>query len=56
VPGLAFISAILVGLYLLSGSLLLPILFHAVFDMLQGHCIARILRRRENGDIPELTR
>lgn len=44
VPALAFISAVIVGLYFLSGSLWLPILFHAVFDMMQGHYIARFLR------------
>lgn len=47
VPGLMFISTVLVALYLISGSLLLPILFHAVFDMVQGHYIQRVLRQFE---------
>lgn len=47
VPGLALISTVMVGLYLLSGSLLLPILLHAAFDMLQGHYVARVLNERQ---------
>ncbi|MBT8098417.1 MAG: CPBP family intramembrane metalloprotease [Gammaproteobacteria bacterium] len=47
VPGLLYISSVLVVLYLVSGSLLLPILFHAVYDMLQGFYIARLLGNPE---------
>lgn len=36
VPRVAVIGAILTGLYLLSGSLWIPILLHIVFDMAQG--------------------
>jgi membrane protease YdiL (CAAX protease family) len=42
VPGLLIMSTVLVGLYFLSGSLLLPIVLHATFDMVQGHYIARL--------------
>lgn len=39
-PGILAVSAISVGLYLYTGSLLVPIIFHAVFDALQGRYIA----------------
>ncbi len=45
VPGLLFISAVLAVLYLVSGSLLLPIVLHAVFDIVQGYYIPRLLQR-----------
>ncbi len=49
VPGLLFVSTVLVAMYLLSGSLLLPMLFHAVFDMIQGLYISRLLRQSQLG-------
>jgi membrane protease YdiL (CAAX protease family) len=42
-PGLLVASAAFVALYLVSGSLLLPILFHAILDLVQGHFITRAL-------------
>lgn len=44
-PGIALMSAFFVMLYLVSGSLLLPIIFHAAVDMLQGYHLAPLLRR-----------
>jgi membrane protease YdiL (CAAX protease family) len=43
-PGILFISAIAVTLYVYTGSLLVPVLFHIFLDALQGHYIARIQR------------
>ena len=43
-PGILFISAVAVALYLYTGSLLVPVIFHVVIDALQGHYIARIRR------------
>ena len=41
--GIAFVSACFVGLYLLTGSLLLPIVFHALLDLLQGQALSRFV-------------
>lgn len=41
-PGLVLISAIAVGLYLYTDSLLVPILFHVIHDAVQGHYLARL--------------
>ncbi len=41
VPGLLFASACFVGLYLLTGSLLLPIILHALIDTMQGVLLSR---------------
>ena len=43
-PGILLVSAVAVMLYLYTGSLLVPVLFHVVLDALQGHYIARIRR------------
>ncbi len=43
-PGILFISAVAVTLYVYTGSLLVPVLFHIFLDGLQGHYIARIQR------------
>ena len=43
-PGILFISAVAVTLYVYTGSLLVPVLFHVFLDALQGHYIARIQR------------
>ena len=41
-PGLVLISTVAVGLYLYSGSLLVPVLFHVIHDAVQGHYLARL--------------
>ena len=43
VPALALASACFVGLYLWSGSLLLPMVVHALVDIMQGNALARCL-------------
>lgn len=43
-PGIAAMGAFFVALYFVSGSILLPIVFHAAVDLLQGHHLARLLR------------
>jgi len=43
VPALVFTSACFVGLYLGTGSLLLPIVLHALIDILQGAALAKSL-------------
>ena len=40
-PALALASAAFVGLYLWSGSLLLPIVVHALVDVMNGNALAR---------------
>lgn len=45
-PGVLLVSIVVVSLFLYTGSLLVPILFHIVFDALQGHYIAKIHRSR----------
>ena len=42
VPGIAFASVSFVGLYLLTGSLLVPVVVHAVVDIIQGNAFARL--------------
>lgn len=44
VPGVLLVSAVAVSLYLFTGSLLVPVLFHIALDVAQGSYIARILR------------
>lgn len=43
VPGLLLMSTVLMGVYLLSGSLWLPILLHMLVDMLQGRMAFEIV-------------
>lgn len=43
-PGILLVSAVGVGLYVYTGSLLVPIIFHAVLDALQGRYIAATRR------------
>ena len=43
-PGILFVSAVTVSLYVYTGSLVVPVLFHIFLDAIQGHYIARILR------------
>ena len=40
-------------LFLASGSIWLPMLFHAIFDVLQGVQIRELFRKREVGSVPE---
>jgi len=44
VPGVLLISAVAVGLFVYTRSLIIPVLFHIVLDALQGHYLARIRR------------
>ncbi|MGI9328982.1 MAG: CPBP family intramembrane glutamic endopeptidase, partial [Pseudomonadales bacterium] len=46
-PGIALTSAITVALFMLTDSLLVPVLFHVFLDLAQGHYIARIYRASE---------
>ena len=48
IPGILLFSAIAVALFVYSGSLLIPVVFHIVLDILQGRYFARIFRSREN--------
>lgn len=44
-PGIALAAIVMVALYLISGSLWLPILVHIVMDAIQGSYIAKVLRQ-----------
>lgn len=44
IPGILLVSSIAVGLFIYTGSLLVPVLFHVFLDALQGHYIARLQR------------
>lgn len=41
-PGIFFISAVAVALYVFTSSLLVPIVFHITLDAIQGHYIVKI--------------
>lgn len=43
-PGILFVSAVAVTTYLVSQSLIVPIVLHIIVDAVQGHYIARIQR------------
>jgi membrane protease YdiL (CAAX protease family) len=43
VPKIILLGGIFAGLYLLTGSLWLPMLLHAVFDAVQGKAVCRLL-------------
>lgn len=43
-PGILLVSSVAVMTYVISGSLLVPIIMHIVVDAFQGHYIARIKR------------
>jgi len=43
VPKIILIGGVFAGLYLLTGSLWLPILLHAVFDAVQGRAVCQLL-------------
>lgn len=46
VPKIILVGAIFTGLYVLSGSLWLPIILHAAVDLLQGRLAYKLLRQR----------
>lgn len=52
-PGVLLVSAVAVSLFVYTGSLLIPVLFHIFLDALQGHYIAKILRLQAAGGFPE---
>ena len=52
-PGIAFASVCFVGLYLLTGSLLVPIVLHAALDIVQGNAFARFAKLIEKAGAPE---
>ena len=43
VPKVALVGGVFAGLYLLTGSVWLPIVLHAVFDAVQGKAVYRLL-------------
>ena len=45
VPQVILVGGVLSALYLITGSLWLPILLHAVFDMVQGRVVYRVMRQ-----------
>jgi CAAX protease family protein len=47
-PKVTLVSAALVGLYLLTGSLWLPIVLHAATDVMQGRLAYEIMRRDDD--------
>ena len=47
IPRVAMIGAVFSGLYLLTGSLWLSIILHAVVDLLQGRLAYEVLRRKD---------
>lgn len=50
VPRITVVGSIFAGLYLLTGSLWLPIILHAAVDLLQGRLAHDVLRRIDNQD------
>ena len=52
-PGIAITSAVMVGLYLYTQSLLLPILLHIAVDAIQGRYFARFRRRKNPPIVPD---
>lgn len=45
VPKIVLVGGVFAGLYLLTGSVWLPIILHAVFDAVQGQAIYKLLSR-----------
>jgi membrane protease YdiL (CAAX protease family) len=45
VPRVAIVGAVFSGLYLLTGSLWLPIILHIAVDLLQGRMVFEVLRK-----------
>jgi membrane protease YdiL (CAAX protease family) len=52
VPRIIVVGALFAGLYLLTGSLWLPMLLHAAVDMLQGRAAYEIIQRADTGYLP----
>jgi len=52
VPRIVLVGAAFAGLYLLTGSLLLPIILHALVDLLQGRAVYGMLRRSASVSTP----
>ena len=46
VPAVLLVGAVFAGLYLLTGSIWIPMVLHTVFDMLQGRLTYEVLRQR----------
>jgi len=52
-PKIALVGTVFAGLYLLSGSLWLPMVLHAALDILQGRLAYEVVNRNDcNGNIP----
>lgn len=51
-PKVTLMGAALTGLYVLTGSLWLPIILHALVDILQGRLVYEIIRRSDHGTTP----
>jgi membrane protease YdiL (CAAX protease family) len=49
-PAVTLVGALFAGLYLLTGSVWLPMLLHAAVDVLQGRLAYEVLHRSEFGD------
>ncbi len=49
-PKITIVGAVFAGLYVLSGSLWLPMVLHTAVDILQGRFIHDVLRRCDNED------
>jgi len=52
-PKVTLMGAALTGLYMLTGSLWLPIILHAAVDILQGRLVYEIMRRSDHDTTPE---
>jgi len=48
VPKIILVGAVFAALYYITGSLWLPMILHAVFDMLQGRTVYELLRARRS--------
>ena len=48
VPKITLVGAVFAVLYYITGSLWLPMILHAVFDMLQGRTVYELLRARRS--------
>jgi membrane protease YdiL (CAAX protease family) len=49
-PAIVLVGGAFAGLYLLTGSIWLPIVLHAAIDILQGRMVYEVLRRCDSGD------
>lgn len=53
VPGIAFVSFVFVVLYLVSGSIFVPIIVHALLDLLQGRTLFKLIEKAEQVPVEE---